>query len=158
MVNLTLTDACPVEIHPDKTKLAREAQRLAKELQDEADAKDTDWISQLEALSKDAEECLQRVQEEVQNYERELADARAKASSSVDDGMQELQMTQLGSQEGDGDNLSMSLTDEAEIVPWQLEGAIKAAFPSDSEYSMEREPDQKPKADEEPSGPEEGSR
>lgn len=157
MVNLTLADACRVEIHPDKAKFAREAQRLAKELQDEADAKDAEWIRQLKDLSKDAEETLQRVQEEVETYERELAEARANAPS-VEESLQGLQLSELGTQGEDGDDDSMVFTEEGDIEPWQLEGAIKAGFPRGSEFSVKGEKEQKPKAAEEPSGLEEGSK
>lgn len=141
MVNLTLADACPVEIHPDKAKFALEAQRLAKELREEPSAKDTVWIQRLDELATDAEECQERVQQEVADYRRKEQE-QAEEKAKMEDSMQDLQFESPSGQ--DPEDVSMASTDEMEnIVPWQLEGAVRAGFPRETEFGVMKTSGQK---------------
>lgn len=97
MVNLTLADVCPVDKHPDKAKFADEAQRLAKELLEEGSAtEDAVWTGRLQALHKDAVGTMERVQEEVAQYERTI-----KASEAAKEGEKEGLEKDVKTNEGD---------------------------------------------------------
>jgi hypothetical protein len=107
---------------------------LADELlAEESSKEDAAWEEQLNDLRKDSEETVQSVELEVEAYrlsKKGKGEGALAAQGVGEDGVKKEASDKLDADE-QGDGTSAEAKEEADMEPWQLEGAFKATFPRD---------------------------